>query len=223
MGKHSGEVVSRSAAVKRTSANRSQADQTAETPTKKTLLRTIGTGLSMGLFAIVLAVMVVAVIIPKVTGATPLTVLTSSMEPALPPGTLLIVRPVDTSTVLIGDVITYQIESGQPAVVTHRVTAVTSNSDGELTFTMQGDNNDSADPPVIADQIQGRLWYSLPMIGYLSTFINGPSRVWILPVVAGAMILYAVGAIVLGLIDAAKKRRVKKQRDLQPSVVELEN
>jgi hypothetical protein len=61
------------------------------------------------------------------------------------------------------------------------------------------------------------------MIGYLSTFINGPSRVWILPVVAGAMIVYAVGAIVLGLIDAAKKRRVKKQRDLEPSVVELDN
>jgi signal peptidase len=195
-------------AVKPAVAKKAEAE-----PVKKSLWRTIGTGLSMGLFAIVLAVMVVAVILPKVTGATPLTVLTSSMEPGLPPGTLLIIEQVDTDDLVIGDVVTYQIESGQPAVVTHRLTAVTSSSDGDRTFTFQGDNNDSPDPPVIEDQIQGRLWYSLPWIGYLSTFINGPSRVWVLPVVAGAMILYAVGAIVLGLVDAVKKSSAKKRAD----------
>ncbi|PRY64670.1 signal peptidase [Glaciihabitans tibetensis] len=181
-------------------------------PAKKTVWQLIRTGLSMGLFGIVLALMIVAVIIPKVTGATPLTVLTSSMEPGLPPGTLLIVEPVDTNTIQIGDVVTYQIESGQPAVVTHRVTAVASSTTGERTFTFKGDNNDAEDPPVIAEQIQGRLWYSIPVVGYASTIINGPYRAVIIPVVAGAMLLYAAVSITIGLVAASKKRRANTRR-----------
>ena len=46
--------------------------------------------------------------------------LTSSMEPGLPPGTLVIVKPIDPVDVRIGTVITYQLESGKPTVVTHR-------------------------------------------------------------------------------------------------------
>jgi signal peptidase len=183
------------------------------TPATRTLWQTIRTGLSVGLFSIVVALMVAAVIIPKLTGATPLTVLTSSMEPGLPPGTLLVVEAVDPNLVEVGDVVTYQIESGQPAVVTHRVIAVNSSSDGERTFTFQGDNNDSADPLVIADQIQGRLWYSIPWIGYASTLLNGPYRAWILPIAAGAMLLYAAIAIPMGIVGAVKKSKAKKRAD----------
>ena len=41
------------------------------------------------------AVLLVAVVVPRVAGATPYTVLTGSMAPAYPPGTLVVVRPVD--------------------------------------------------------------------------------------------------------------------------------
>ncbi len=58
---------------------------------------------------------------PRLGGATPYTVLTSSMEPEYPPGTLVVVRPVPIEEIGIGDVITYQLESGEPTVVTHRV------------------------------------------------------------------------------------------------------
>jgi signal peptidase len=202
--------------------NHSGKKKAVKAPVKRTLWRSISTGLSMGLFTVVLAIMVVAVIIPKVTGATPLTVLTSSMEPGLPPGTLLIVEPVDTDTIKIGDVVTYQIESGKPAVVTHRVTEVLSSTTGERTFTFKGDNNDSVDPPVIPEQIQGRLWYSLPLIGYVSTFVNGEHRALVLPIIAAAMIVYAVIAILLGLADTVKKRREKKRQDRIASVVNVE-
>src|SRR3954471_3578468 len=68
-----------------------------------------------GVFLIfVVALALAVIVIPAVTHAVPLTVLTSSMEPGLPPGTLLIVRPVDPADLRIGDVATYQIRSGEP-------------------------------------------------------------------------------------------------------------
>ena len=57
------------------------------------------------------ALLVVGVGIPRVAGATPYDILTSSMEPDLPPGTLVVSRPVDPQDVGIGDVIT---PSGAP-------------------------------------------------------------------------------------------------------------
>jgi signal peptidase len=179
----------------------------AEAARKATLGQTIRTGLSLGIFAIVLGLVAVIIIIPKILGATPLTILTSSMEPGLPPGTLVVVAPVKPEEVRIGDVITYQIESGRPEVVTHRVTEVTASTSGDTTFILQGDNNDEPDPPVMAIQLQGKLVYSLPWVGHLSSVLNGPSRATVLPIIAAAMLAYAVISIALGLIGVAKKRK----------------
>jgi signal peptidase len=178
-----------------------------EAAEKATIWHVVRTGLSLGLFAVVLGLVAVIVIIPKILGATPLTILTSSMEPGLPPGTLVVVEPVAPENIVVGDVITYQIESGQAAVVTHRVTEVVSSTVGEPTYILQGDNNAEADPPVTAAQIQGRLVYSLPWVGNLSSILNGPARATILPILAGGMVLYAAVSIVLGLVAMAKKKR----------------
>jgi signal peptidase len=179
----------------------------AEAAEKASIWHVIRTGLSLGIFAIVLGLVSVIVIIPKVLGATPLTILTSSMEPGLPPGTLIVVEPVAPENIVIGDVITYQIESGEAAVVTHRILEVQSSTIGEPTFILQGDNNAEPDPPVTASQIQGRLVYSLPWVGNLSSILNGPARATLLPILAGAMVLYAAVSIVIGLVGLARKKR----------------
>jgi signal peptidase len=179
----------------------------AEAAENATIWKVLRTGLSLGIFAIVLGLVAVIVIIPKVLGATPLTILTSSMEPGLPPGTLIVVEPVAPENIVIGDVITYQIESGEAAVVTHRILEVQSSTVGEPTFILQGDNNAEPDPPVTAAQIQGRLVYSLPWVGNLSSILNGPARATLLPILAGAMVLYAAVSIVLGFVALAKKKR----------------
>ena len=41
--------------------------------------------------------------------------------PASAPGSVVVVRPVDPADIGVGSVITYQLESGEPEVVTHRV------------------------------------------------------------------------------------------------------
>lgn len=165
--------------------------------------------ISAALLLMVVALGAAVIVIPALTHSVPLTVLTQSMEPKLPPGTLLIVRPVDPDDIKIGDVITYQITSGEPDVITHRVTGTGTTSGGERVFTLQGDNNAAPDPePVREVQVQGRLWYSVPYVGWVNNAVSGRSRGILIPVVAGALLLYAAWAIGSGIVD--KRRAVRK-------------
>ena len=85
------------------------------------------------------AVLAVAVLVPRLAGATPYAVLTGSMQPDYPPGTLVVAEPVPFDEIVIGDVITYQLQSGEPEVVTHRVIGRTTQPDGSSRLITQGD------------------------------------------------------------------------------------
>jgi signal peptidase len=186
----------------------SPAESPVDVQPEKGLWHYIGVALSGALLVLVVALAVMLIVVPKVAGGIPLTVLTSSMEPRLPPGTLIIVRPVDPDGLRIGDVVTYQIRSGEPGVITHRIIAIASSSNGSRTFTLKGDNNSEQDnEPVTEAQIQGRLWYSVPLIGYVNNGVNGASRAWITPVAAVLLLCYAGYMIASGAVAAAKNRR----------------
>ena len=183
---------------------------------EKGLLAYIGLGLSWGLFALVILVGVAAIGVPFATGATPLTVLTGSMEPAYPPGTLVIVKPIDAKDIKIGDPITYQIKSGEDTVVTHRVISIGFSALGELSFLTKGDANGAADEkPVVPEQIKGKVWYSIPYIGWLNTLMNGQNRGIIIQILAVGLLLYAGYMVASSIAGRARKRReeaLKKER-----------
>jgi signal peptidase len=167
----------------------------------------LGLGLSWGVLGLVLALAAILIFVPAAAGATPYTVLTSSMEPHLPPGTLIVVRPTPVDDIHIGSVVTYQVESGKPEVITHRVVEIRSESNGSRTFILKGDNNDLADPkPVIPEQIRGTLWYSVPVVGYLANALNGQSRTWLVPVAGGALLVYAAVMVVSTILARSRKR-----------------
>jgi signal peptidase len=174
------------------------------------ILYYMGLGVSGALLLIVVALALILVVVPKVAGAQPLTVLTQSMEPLYPPGTLLFVRPVKTADIKVGDVITYQIQSGQPAVISHRVIAINSPADGKRTFILKGDNNSSPDiSAVIPAQIKGRLWYAVPLLGWVSNTVNGKNRSWIVDILAGGLFAYAAYMVISGVVSATRSRRKK--------------
>ncbi|PYY37468.1 signal peptidase I [Curtobacterium sp. MCPF17_046] len=176
------------------------------------LLRAVGLGLSTGLVLLVAALAVVLVVLPKATGSVPLSVLTQSMEPTLPPGTLVVVRPVAPEDIRVGDVVTYQLVSGRPEVVTHRVVAIGASSDGSRTFVFRGDANAEADAdPVIPAQVRGEVWYSVPGLGAVNQVVNG-SRTWLLPTLAGLLLAYGVVMITIGTLSAVRRRRRRAER-----------
>lgn len=169
----------------------------------QSLLHYLAVSLSAALLVLLLGVAVAVIGLPALTGGSAMTVLTQSMEPGLPPGTLVVVRPTPVDDIRVGDVITYQIRSGEAAVVSHRVMSKTY-ADGELTFVTKGDNNDTVDPePVREVQVRGTLWYSLPLLGWVNTLLNGSNRTVAVAVAAGALFLYAA----VSVIGAVRDRR----------------
>lgn len=122
------------------------------------------------------AVIMTAVLIPRVAGATPYVVLTGSMRPAMPPGTMVVVRPVPAERLGIGDVITYQLKSGEPTVVTHRIVAM-GDVHGKPIFRTRGDANDDPDPAWVRPvQLRGEKWYAVPYLGYVTSAITAEQR-----------------------------------------------
>jgi len=170
----------------------------------------LGLGLSWGLLAFVVLIAALVILVPAVTRSTPYTILTSSMEPGYPPGTLVIVKPIDVDEIAIGTVITYQLESGKPEVVTHRVTQIIQPNlpDGEKSFVTKGDANSEPDAePVKPVQIRGAVWYAVPWIGWVNNLVNGDMRAVIIPLIAGLLFLYGGWLIVSNRLEKRRDRR----------------
>lgn len=162
----------------------------------------------------VTALLVAAVLVPRVAGATPYAVLTGSMQPGLPPGTLVVVRPVAAEDLGVGDVVTYQLRSGEQTVVTHRVVGVGYDGRGELSLQTQGDANDVPDErPVRPVQVRGELWYGIPYVGHLHVWLTGDQRDLLTHGLAALLLLYAARAF---LVAARERRRRRAEPEPAP-------
>jgi signal peptidase I len=154
---------------------------------------------------VLFALILVLVIVPRATGATPYTILTGSMVPTMPPGTVVVTRPEPFASIRVGDVLTYQIASGQPAVVTHRVIAINVEADGSQTLTMKGDANPSPDlKHVINKQVRGVVWYSVPLVGYFGAVGSADTRSVVARLIGAALIAYALYVLIAALIRGRK-------------------
>jgi len=154
--------------------------------------------LAYAVLLLVVGLVAASVVVPRLSGAVPYTVLTSSMTPTYPAGTLIIVRSVPVEALGIGDVITYQVESEKPAVVTHRVIGVGYSASGERTFRTQGDNNGSPDEKAVrAVQVRGEVWYAIPLLGHVNTWVTG-SREPLVNIAVSVLLGYAAWTFVSG-------------------------
>jgi signal peptidase len=163
---------------------------------------------SYTLLAVMVLILLATVVVPRVTGSTPYTVLTQSMEPTYPPGSLIVVRPVEPSELAIGTPITYQLRSGEPEVVTHRIVATRQSGRGEQTFITRGDNNGADDEnPVQVGQIRGEVWYSVPYMGYVNNWLNGEQRKITVAVIVIGLFGYALVMFVGVGMDRYRSRK----------------
>ncbi len=156
--------------------------------------------------------------VPALLGATPLAVLTSSMEPTYPPGTLVVVQPSPADDIHVGDVITFQLRSGEPAVVTHRVIEVAVNAAGEHVFRTQGDNNPDPDVQAVREvQLKGKLLYAVPGLGWVQNILNGEVRALLIPLIAGGLFLYATITVVRAVAERRRGRHADEATDASGS------
>jgi signal peptidase len=143
-------------------------------------------------------------------GYRPFVVLSGSMEPSMPTGSLVLTKSVDPETVRVGDVITFRLESGsfQTDSATHRVAAI-EQGPGGLIFITKGDANQAPDPlPVPASALVGRVVAGSSLAGSLAQALKAPLF----------LSLVALGAVVL-VADSLWRRTVrggKRRRSAGP-------
>lgn len=93
-----------------------------------------------------------------------------SMEPAIPLGSSVTVDKVDWSELQVGDAITFVTRKNE--IVTHRVVGQTFDEHGPA-FTTRGDANEDTDEEMVRPvNIIGRVWYHLPLVGYVMYFAS---------------------------------------------------
>lgn len=170
----------------------------------------------IGLAAVAVTILIV---IPRATHGVALTVLTGSMTPQIPVGSVVIDRPVDTGTLKVGDIATYQKAPGVDEYITHRITAIHAETT-PVTFTFKGDANRGADiTPIPATAIRGQVWFHVPYLGTIRDGLQSHgTRGLVLAVVLSLLGGYSLLQIVGGVRDARRKGRGAPD-DMEPGEV----
>ncbi|WP_162802055.1 signal peptidase I [Ornithinimicrobium murale] len=166
-----------------------------------TLLKRLTVIFVWGLLLLVGCLLTVMVLIPRLTGWVPLTVLSGSMEPTIPTGSLVVVERLqgegDLAEVAVGDVVTFMPRPQDPTLVTHRVVSIGGRADGSTVLVTKGDANGANDPdPVAAEQARGLVRYHIPYAGHLSTVLNVEQKKHGVIAVAGLLFAYAATRVV---------------------------
>lgn len=146
---------------------------------------------------LVVALAVAVYVIPRALGGAALTIDSGSMAPALETGDMVAVRDIDPSAVKLGDIITYSTKN---ALITHRVIGVGAQG-GQTTFITQGDANNTADSPILAEQLRGKVIYSLPKLGTATAWLQSNLHL----VIFGAAAIW-LGSYLLEIISLRRAR-----------------
>ena len=137
----------------------------------------------------------------RLAGYGPYVVVSGSMEPTVPAGSVIVVEATRPEGVRLGDVITYTLHD---RVVTHRVQSIAL-TDAGATFTTRGDANTAADPwQVRPDGEVGVVRLVVPLLG----FVVAAAQAW-WRIIAVALIAWlAVDAVLARVRDVRKRRHV---------------
>jgi len=149
--------------------------------------KAVGHVISTVLLTLIVALAVAIYVIPRFYGGSALAIDSGSMTPTLATGDMVAVRHIEPSEIEMGDIITYSTKN---ALITHRVVGIGVQGDQAM-FLTQGDANSAVDPPVLAEQVRGKVMYSIPMLGMGAGWVRGHLH-WVM---VGAGVLWLASFI----------------------------
>ena len=111
-----------------------------------------------------------------------------SMEPTLPLGSEVVLRPVRAQQLRVGDIITFDRPDGRGGLVTHRIVRIERDS-GHRFFVTQGDANGVPDDWRVSGAGKGwRYSFGLPYVGFAVEALRLPlTRLVVLALIAGVL------------------------------------
>lgn len=151
-------------------------------------------------------------------------VISGSMEPDYPVGSLIYVKECDPSEVEVGDVITFVLSNETPA--THRVIGI--DQEKQCFYTRGDANYDKAhyeatgekiytdDPPVYFKNLIGKPVFTIPVLGYVAYYIQHPPGMYI-AIAAGAVLLIMVFLPDLFKKDEKKTKQIPAEAEGEDS------
>lgn len=154
--------------------------------------------------ALILALVAVALplSLPKLFGYQIYNVLTPSMTPALPVGSVLYVKSCQPETLAEGEIITFRLSAATGLVETHRVVQ---NDIQAQRLVTKGDANAQPDvTPVEYSRVVGKVELCIPLLGAVSEKIHSSGGV---AICAG---IFALAILMWTLADKAKKKERSK-------------
>lgn len=138
--------------------------------------------------------MIVAFAGVRLVGLTPYAVLSGSMEPDYPVGSLVYVRAVDPASVGVGDAITFTKPNGE--VATHQVyerdvSARQFRTQGIANINTDGSIMHDAEP-VSFDAVIGAPVACIPLLGYVNVFVTSGPGAFLVVVSVGVLIVLSM-------------------------------
>lgn len=160
------------------------------------------------IIVVIAAVLLVGV---RVIGLQPYSVLTGSMEPELPVGSLVYVKACEPKDVKVGDTITFVLNEDLD-VATHKVDSI--DTENKVFYTY-GIANKDANGNYIMDggthfnNLIGKPVFSIPYLGYVSAWVITPPGSYI---AIGGLVLLFILAFIPDIVSKTSKKKEEEQQ-----------
>jgi signal peptidase len=153
--------------------------------------------LAAAALATVLVLVIIASVICRVTNHHLEQVVTGSMVPAVPVGSMVLSEQVGVSSLHVGDILVFPKPTNTSEVIVHRIVQVAAGRDGAVQLRTKGDANSAVDPWILEQGAHGlanRAVYVLPSLGTAAYAAR-----------AGLIVLLSA-LLIIGLITWSRRR-----------------
>lgn len=153
-------------------------------------MKVLGAILSLlAMICYLLIIAVLAIAAPMAAGYKPVVVLTGSMEPTYPVGSVIYYKSSPFDSIQVGDVISFSVNSDSRTVVTHRVFE---KDPAQNQFIVKGDANASPDTnPIPFANVKGKVMlYKIPFAGFFVQYVQNFAVIGAIVAVLLAKILF---------------------------------
>ena len=132
------------------------------------------------------------------------TVISGSMEPAIPTGSLVYIKEMEPADIKEDDVIAFYGAKDAASIITHRVVE---NRVLMGEFITKGDANAKEDMnPVSYENFIGKVAYSIPKVGNIALVLTGTyGKIMAAGAILGAIILHVIASIINAKSEASEE------------------
>lgn len=136
--------------------------------------------------AVVGVISILAFAVVMLFGLKPAVVISGSMEPTLPVGSLILTKATAASQVDVGAIVTVPRDDG--TLVTHRVVDIDRPDDGPFALTLRGDANESNDAAPYLVTEAGTHVLTIPVLGHIAMAVRTP--IGLLAIIGGLICVF---------------------------------